>query len=326
MELREDRALHPRIPANLTHADLLPPLSTSRNGLDSTDATNCEKNASGLQYLHQGRNAMLTVQSRKPDPHLRTFVRSYVQRETQRDDQETVEPVVARLGTMLEFQFARPYEIPIYGTAQILVSPRIAVIGPITHRRARLVIRDQVQALAVLFQPQGFRALFGIPTTLVTDVGVDANAVLGGNIIELHERLANTAEFNHRVKLLDDFLLKRLMASKPLDEIHRALNRLIMSGSSIRIADIARHAGVTIRQLERKSLEYTGLSPKTLVRIARFQQVLKMKRASSLTWAEIAHALEYHDQMHMIRDFRTFAGDAPVRACDKIRSDHLISF
>jgi AraC-like DNA-binding protein len=116
------------------------------------------------------------------------------------------------------------------------------------------------------------------------------------------------------------------MASKPLDEIHRALNQLIMSCSPIRIADIALHAGVTIRQLERKSLEYTGLSPKVLVRIARFQQVLKMKSASSFTWAEVAHALEYHDQMHMIRDFRIFARDAPVRACGKIRSDHLISY
>jgi AraC-like DNA-binding protein len=268
---------------------------------------------------------MLTVQSRQPDPQLRPFVRSYVQRETKRDDEETVEPVVARLGTMLEFQFARPYEIPIYGSEQILLSPCIAVIGPITHRRVRLVIRDDVRALAILFQPQGFRALFGIPTTLVTDVGVDASGLLGGKVIELYERLANTAPFNERVKCLDDFLLKRLITSKPLDEIHRALNRLIMPGPPMRIADIALHAGVAVRQLERKSLEYTGLSPKTLVRIARFQQVLKMKSASSRTWVEVAHSLEYHDQMHMIRDFRTFAGDAPIRACDKIRSDHLIS-
>lgn len=269
---------------------------------------------------------MLTVQSRKPHPHLHQFVRSYVQRETERDSEETVEPVVARLGTMLEFQFARPYEIPIYGSDQVLVSPQIALIGPVTYRRVRLVIGNDVQALAVLFQPQGFRALFGIPTTLIKDVGVDATGVLGGKLIELYERLAHTATFSQRVKYLDDFLLKCLMASKPLDEIHRALNRLIRSGYPAKIANIASRAGVTIRQLERKSLEYTGLSPKTLVRIARFQQALKMKSASPLTWVDVAHALQYHDQMHMIRDFRIFAGDAPVRACDKIQSNHLISF
>lgn len=269
---------------------------------------------------------MLAVKSRSPHPYLHSFVRSYVQRETQRDEQEIVEPVVARLGAMLEFQFARPYEIPIYGEEQILVSPQIALIGPVTHRRVRLVIRDDVQALAVLFQPQGFRALFGIPTALVTDVGVEASAILGGTVVDLHERLAHTATFSQRVKCLDDFLLRRLMAVKPLDAIHRALNRLIMSGAPVRIADVASDAGVTVRQLERKSLDYTGLSPKSLVRIARFQQALKIRSSSALTWIEIAHALEYHDQMHMIRDFRVFAGDAPVRACAKICSDHLISF
>ena len=284
------------------------------------------KVAGGLKYLHQGHYAMLTVQSRNPHPQLQPFVRTYVQRETQRGDEETVEPVVARLRTMLEFQFARPYQIPIYGTEHILVSPRVTVIGPVTHRRVRLVIREGVQALAVLFEPQGFRMLFGIPTALLTDVGVDASNVLGGEIAELHERLANTPTFNLRARCLDDFLLDRLRASEPFDGVHLALNRLIMSGSSTRIGDFAFLAGVTILQLERKSLEYTGLSPKTLVRIGRFQQVLKVKSAGSLTWAEVAHALDYHDQMHMIRDFRTFAGDAPIRACGAIRSDHLISF
>ena len=269
---------------------------------------------------------MLTLQSRRPDPRLDPFIRLYVQRETRRGDREIVEPVVARLGTMLEFQFARPYEIPVYGTSQILISPPIAVIGPITYRRVRLVIRDEVQALAILFQPQGFRALFGIPTSLVTDLGVDASAVLGGEVTELYERLGNAATFSQRVNLLNDFLRQCLLASNPLDKIHHALDRLIIPGARIRIADIARQAGVTVRQLERRSLEYTGVSPKTLLRIARFQQVLKMKSKGSLNWVEVAHALEYYDQMHMIRDFRAMAGDSPVRAIDHIQPEHLINF
>jgi AraC-like DNA-binding protein len=28
-------------------------------------------------------------------------------------------------------------------------------------------------------------------------------------------------------------------------------------------------------------------------------------------WTEIAHALGYHDQMHMVRDFQHFAGESP---------------
>jgi AraC-like DNA-binding protein len=269
---------------------------------------------------------MLSVQTRTPDIRLHCFVRSYVQRETQQGDAETVEPVVARLGTMLEFQFAQPYVIPIYGSEQILVSPKITVIGPVTHRRVRLIIRQDVQALAVLFQPQGFRALFGIPTFTVSDLGVDARGLLGSTVSELYERLGNTKSFTERAKFLDEFLLDCLSRNKPLSGIHRVLNQLIVAGPRRPITDIAWQAGVTIRQLERKSLEYTGLTPQTLVRIARFQHVLRMKSASSISWTKLAHALDYHDQMHMIRDFRVFAGDTPLRAYQEIGPEHLIGY
>ena len=49
---------------------------------------------------------MLTVQSAPPELALRPFVRAYVQREAHLGSHELVEPVVARLGVMLEFEFA----------------------------------------------------------------------------------------------------------------------------------------------------------------------------------------------------------------------------
>ncbi len=38
-----------------------------------------------------------------------------------------------------------------------------------------------------------------------------------------------------------------------------------------------------------------------------------------------AHETDYHDQMHMIRDFREFSGVAPGRIINQITRDHLIS-
>ena len=53
---------------------------------------------------------MLTVQSGSPCAELRPFIRTYVQREAKLGQTELVEPVVARLGVMLEFEFAGSYE------------------------------------------------------------------------------------------------------------------------------------------------------------------------------------------------------------------------
>ena len=44
------------------------------------------------------------------------------------------------------------------------------------------------------------------------------------------------------------------------------------------------------------------------------------------SWTWIAQAAEYHDQMHMIRDFRSLAGDIPERVARTLSPDHIISF
>lgn len=268
---------------------------------------------------------MLTVETATPHLRLQPFVRSYVYRSTDTSGAEIVEPVVARLGTMLEFQFDRLYEIPIYGTNQIMFSPRITVIGPVIGRRVRLILRDHVQALAVMFQPHGFCGVFGVPTHLVRNVGTEATGVLGSEVSQLYEQLGNVESFVERVRLLDDFLVRRLARNRPLNAIHRALDRMINLDLSCKVSEIAWDAGVTTRQLERKALEYMGVSPKLMVRIARYQRAMQMKVAGPKTWIEIAHTVGYHDQMHMIRDFHEFAGGPPTSALQEITSDHLIN-
>ena len=183
-----------------------------------------------------------------------------------------------------------------------------------------------MQALAVMFQPHGFRALFGVPAHLVTNEGIEAVGVIGSEVSRLYEQLGNTESFFERVRLLDVFLLRRLDRSRPLDPIHRALDRLISPDSPSNVSEIALNAGVTTRQLERKALDYIGVSPKLMVRIARYQRAMQMKVSGSNTWTEIAHALEYHDQMHMIHDFHQFVGGTPNSALHEIAPDHLVNF
>ena len=265
---------------------------------------------------------MLTIKRARPHPLLQPFVHLYVHRQTFAGAGEIVEPVVARLGAMLEFQFATPYEIPVCGTTLSLKCPRIVVVGPVTHRRVQLVIRDHVEALVVLFTPLGFRALFGIPMQRLTDVGVEGDGALGNGVSALYERLGNTVTFSDRTRILDSFLISRLCKSSQPDLVTRAFERLIVSGQSV--TEVARQSGMSERQLERKALDYMGLSPKMLVRIARFQRAVRIKTQSASSWTEVAQSAGYYDQMHMVRDFREFAGDSPSRAVEQISSGHLI--
>ena len=138
---------------------------------------------------------MLTIETATPDSRLQSFVRAYVQRQTGAEKDEIIEPVVARLGAMLEFQFDRPFEVPIYGKSGSRIAPRICVIGPMTRRTYRLLLSDHVETLTVLFRPIGFRALFDLPTALFTDTGIEGHSILGSRVSSLFQQLGNARTF-----------------------------------------------------------------------------------------------------------------------------------
>jgi transcriptional regulator GlxA family with amidase domain len=71
---------------------------------------------------------------------------------------------------------------------------------------------------------------------------------------------------------------------------------------------------VSPRQLERRFAREIGVPPKSYARIARFQTALDAKLANPRrTWLDIAHQLQYHDQMHMVHDFSALANGSPNR-------------
>jgi AraC-like DNA-binding protein len=267
---------------------------------------------------------MLKAQSVVPDSILQPFIYCYVQRETASSEGEIIEPVVPRAGTMLEFQFATTYEVRAYETEALRASWATTVIGPIDSRKVRLILRGHVQSLVVLFRPLGLYRLFGVPISHLTGVGTEGNAVFGSQISSLYERLGNIPNFAGRAKVLDSFFIGRLQKSDPLNPTAEAM-RLLASGR-FSVGTAAERIGISERQLERRSLEFTGISPKTLSRISRFQRAIAKHQSGFGNWLKIAHEVGYYDQMHLIKSFHELAGGSPTEVMKEIKIQHLISY
>ncbi len=265
---------------------------------------------------------MLTTQSVMPDEILQPFVQCYVLRVSKAG--EVIEPVFPRAGTMLIFQFADIYEVKEYATEQLRRSWKATVVGPIAARKTRLILRDHVDSLDVLFRPLGMYRLFGVPISPLTGGGAEGHAVFGTQISSLYQRLGSAESFADQVKLLDRFFLDRLQLSRPLDPAARAMYRLASGGSNI--GDAARMTGLSARQFGRRSLEWAGVSPKALARVSRFQRAIGEHRSGHSSWTGIAHRVGYYDQMHMVRDFHDLGGGAPTQVIKEISDEHLISF
>ncbi len=121
------------------------------------------------------------------------------------------------------------------------------------------------------------------------------------------------------------FFFRQLTDFPALDSRAKALQLMISSRVPLTVRGVARNAGVSPRQLERLSQICAGVSPKMLTRVARFERAIKLKAQHGWSWMKTAHESEYHDQMHMIRDFREFSGTTPGLVVNQITSDHLIS-
>ena len=73
------------------------------------------------------------------------------------------------------------------------------------------------------------------------------------------------------------------------------------------VAAIAEDAGVSERQLHRRSLALFGYGPKLLARILRLQRALELARRG-VPAATVAATTGYADQPHLARDVRTLTG------------------
>ncbi|MBN8504788.1 MAG: AraC family transcriptional regulator [Burkholderiales bacterium] len=94
--------------------------------------------------------------------------------------------------------------------------------------------------------------------------------------------------------------------------VNLAVATLFNSRGQVSPEALARDAGLSLRQLERRLRSATGLSPKRLASLVRFRAVFDELEADTPSpWLHAALAAGYFDQAHMIREFRRYAGQPP---------------
>jgi len=193
-------------------------------------------------------------------------------------------------------------------SAESMPPPRVFYVGP---RLTPLLLRCSGRAVAigVRFHAHGAHHLFGRTQAALLDRVVALSALTD----RAPGRLPTTpwAAF----AALDRFL----RADRPAVEawsgrLNRGVHWLQRTQGTRTVADLAKHLRVSPRQLERQFRAATGLTPKQLSRIYRFNAVrdrLMLEHQADLTG--VAHSADFHDQSHFIRDFRTLAGRVPTR-------------
>ncbi len=258
------------------------------------------------------------ILSCRATPALRHVIRYYYQVEIHAAGKTVVQPVPARSPQAIEFTFGAPYEVRRLDRGLTRNAYPIAVIGAQTFRRVELLMHGKVDAFTVVFQPGGASALFSVPSGELTNDDFEGEVVLGKGLGELQRRLGDVSTFGDRVRIADEWLCARHSAS-PVTDIARVTANELASSGCVRVSDLAHDAGLGMRQFERRFRHEIGIPPKLYARIVRFEAALRRKAAAPATrWTDIAHALGYHDQMHMVHDFNRLSGDSPTSICGRL--------
>ncbi|MCK9620284.1 MAG: helix-turn-helix transcriptional regulator [Methylobacter sp.] len=144
-------------------------------------------------------------------------------------------------------------------------------------------------------------------------------------IEKIEDSLAHKRTASERVQCVENFLLAILNRDNGDLLIQKACRDLSSSNGNYPIGMLARNLGLTERTLERRFLAHVGATPKKYARVVRLRNAIFQRKTLS-TWADVAHAVGYYDQSHMIRDFQELYGISPESLYPQIDTSQTIQF
>lgn len=197
------------------------------------------------------------------------------------------------------------------GQVNFALQSRSVIVGPQVTKVTLDLNRDH-KAVRVGFQPGGLYRLLGISMSEMMDGSCDAADVFGNEMRVVNDSLQEAKSFDAIHAIIEKFLLQKVKALKKALPFDRAMLELLKADGNIPVDEVASLACLSVRQFERVSKERIGMPPKFFARLVRFSKAYRMRENfAHLSWTSIAHECGYFDQMHFIRDFKTFAGVAP---------------
>ena len=192
------------------------------------------------------------------------------------------------------------------------------------HLRPAVIAHDGNQhTVSIELTPAGSRALLGVPPGELAGAVVDLDDLLGPLAHELLERLADATTWQACFAELDAVLVRRAAAANEGDRTMAvAWRRIVESGGTVRIADLAAETGYSRRQLSTRFRREYGLTAKQATRVVRFERswlmlrrLERMRRSSEggprPLLADVASRCGYYDQAHLAREWNELAGCPP---------------
>jgi AraC-like DNA-binding protein len=190
--------------------------------------------------------------------------------------------------------------------------PRIFLKG-LTKKPLRLRATGLAQLVGVRLHPWAMSNLFGIEADQANVPIIPHNGIILRDFARALELSAQRSDLTETVACLQEIVSNTTRSAQvDITPIQSAIELLYATQGKMRMTEIAAQAYLSSSQFERRFKRVTGVSPKTLTRLIRFEGVRNRLTVDPYASpSDLTHDFGYTDQAHLIHDFKAFANRTP---------------
>ena len=221
--------------------------------------------------------------------------------------------------------FPTPTKFEYPNSTKSIIPKNALLIGQHTVINNR-TIYQKFLSVQVIFQPGALYSLLGIPLNELTNQLIEAEDLFGSKIVDVNEQLFFANSHQNMIEIIEHFLMQLIRTAKlPFKPVDLVAKDMLTQLNKRTIDWYSSSAFLCHRQFDRKFKESIGITPKTFLRLIRFDLAYRIKNLNpQQSWFNIAIDCGYNDYQHLSKDYRDFTGYTPTSFFRKKSPERLL--
>lgn len=168
-----------------------------------------------------------------------------------------------------------------------------------------------IGTVLVYFTETGFGHFSPLPAHELFNLSLSLEDIFGREDISVvQDKLAAAVDDNHRIAVVENFLLSKLRKLQADSMVVEAVKLIYKSKGTLRMNELGEKLFISQSPLEKRFRKCVGTTPKKFASIVRFNALLQdLGKAQSLTG--LCYDYQFFDQAHFSKDFKKFTGETP---------------
>lgn len=261
----------------------------------------------------------------QPPAALSEVIKHFYYIRTPSDFERTVQHLSPNFEVMIVFNFGAPLKLS-FAQAPVgqFVLERTGLLGPL-RKLLNYEVLPGTDLLITIFHLNGFYRLFKQPVDQLDDAVLNDPDILLPDACchQLWQVMRKSSSPEERVQMAHDYIGSFVQGPDTGNISLRQAVHYFQDTTVAPVKALAADTATSERSIQLQFKKYVGYSPKELLRFLRFKEVIhqltQLPSGQEVDWMEYIHEFGYHDQSHLIKDFKQYLGITPQQFIKKLR-------